>query len=1029
MESSDKAGVRLCLSAAWSLCLAFPWGRTGCNPSLQEGKTAICGTWRVRLHPDRVPGKSKAETVLFAAVAVLLAAAQAATARPGYGEPLSLTTGVVYTVDTLSELKTAVNTVNAAGVPATILLSDGTYVLDVSMLHITCPGLIVRSAGGHRNAVVVRGPDEGTAAALRHVFLLSANDVVIADMTLGYCRHHGIQIQGESPRDVSGTWVHNCRLVNCNEQFIKGSSSGGDPVGATDGIIENCLFEFTGGWAYQYYTGGIDIHKGVNWIVRDNLFRNIRNPSGQSGLAEHAVHFWKRCPTHPQNVIVERNLIVNCDRGIGFGLGGTDDGHNGGASVIRNNMVYNDGTGGHTDVGIGLESASGVSVDHNTVVVPSYWAPMEYRFAGCSNVVFRNNLTDKAIRNRNNAPAAAMTGNVESGESAWFRDMAGGDLHLTAGAHGALDRGCAGAAADDVDGDTRPWMGGPDVGADEYRPGWARLAEPQTAAFDEGLSPTRVLHVAPGGTDAPGHGTGDRPYVTPGYAARFATPGTAVVLAPGTYPGGGSVSGLAGTPEAPIWIRGSSATNRAILSGANAGLHLTRVRYLVVENLEVSGSAHNGINCDDGGDYGNATATHHVVFRNLDIHDIGGTGNQDGLKLSGVNRYRVLDCRFARCGGSLSGSGIDHVGCHSGVVARCVFEQMSGNAVQCKGGSADIDITQCRILDGGARGVNIGGSTGPAYFRPPLFTNAVNVEARAIRVTANVFRGASAPVAFVGCTDCLVANNTIVDPEDWFLRILQESVSSPPYDFLPCGENAFMNNLVYFERAGLKGTDINVGGNTAPASFLFANNLWYAHDRPGESRPDYPVTESGGLVGENPALFDPGNGDYAIGVNSPATRAGRVSGTLYRDFTGKAYLRPPSSGACEVSGDLDRDGLSDAWELRHFDGTNATNGGVAEDADGDRFRDGWEYLAGTDPTNALSLFALRGDTAAEGIRLRWPSAADRTYSVYWTTSLAGSADMAVLTSGLPATPATNTYDAPRDPASAQVFYRVRVGFP
>ena len=120
----------------------------------------------------------------------------------------------------------------------------------------------------------------------------------------------------------------------------------------------------------------------MNWIVRDNLFRNLRVPAGQSGIAEHAIHFWKRCSTRPQNVVVERNWVVNCDRGIGFGLGNAEGGHHGGTSVIRNNMVFNDGTGPQTDVGIGLESASDVRVDNNTVVIQKYWAPMEYRFAG-----------------------------------------------------------------------------------------------------------------------------------------------------------------------------------------------------------------------------------------------------------------------------------------------------------------------------------------------------------------------------------------------------------------------------------------------------------------------------------------------------------------------------------------------------------------------------------------------------------------------------------------------------------------------
>ena len=152
---------------------------------------------------------------------------------------------------------------------------------------------------------------------------------------------------------MAGLRVHNCRILNCNQQFIKGSSSENDPLGATDGCIEQCLFEFTSGWAYQSYTGGIDIHKGVNWIVRDNLFRNLRIPAGQAGIAEHAVHFWKRCSTRPQNIVVERNWVVDCDRGIGFGLGNAEGDHQGGASVIRNNMVFNAGAGPRTDVGWG----------------------------------------------------------------------------------------------------------------------------------------------------------------------------------------------------------------------------------------------------------------------------------------------------------------------------------------------------------------------------------------------------------------------------------------------------------------------------------------------------------------------------------------------------------------------------------------------------------------------------------------------------------------------------------------------------
>ena len=389
-------------------------------------------------------------------------------AAPGTGQPLTLTRGEVHRVASVVEFKAALDAANRAKVAATLLLEDGTYLLDVPAFDISCPGLVIRSANGHREAVILRGPDEGPTARVAGVFLVSANEVVIADLTLGYCRHHGIQVRGERPFSVSGLHVHNCRLVNCNQQFIKGSSSEADPVGATDGCIEQCLFEFTNGWAYQSYTGGIDIHKGVNWVVRDNLFRNLRTPAGQPVIAEHAVHFWKRCATRPQNIVVERNWVLNCDRGIGFGLGNAEGGHQGGASVIRNNMVFNDGAGPHTDVGIGLEYAANVCVDNNTVVVRNYWAPMEYRFAGSSNLVFRNNLISAPIQRRDDAPPAPRANNLERIEASWFRDFTAGDLRLTAAATPAIAAGQAlDDFHDDVDGRPRPRGAGWDIGASE----------------------------------------------------------------------------------------------------------------------------------------------------------------------------------------------------------------------------------------------------------------------------------------------------------------------------------------------------------------------------------------------------------------------------------------------------------------------------------------------------------------------------------------------------------------------------------
>jgi hypothetical protein len=289
-------------------------------------------------------------------------------------------------------------------------------------------------------------------------------------------------------------------------------------------------------------------------------------------------------------------------------------------------------------------------------------------------------------------------------------------------------------------------------------------------------------------------------------------------------------------------------------------------------------------------------AARYLVFRNLYIHDIGSGGNQDCLKLSGLNDYSVLDSRFARCGGGGSGSAIDHVGCHRGLLARNLIEDLQGTGIQCKGGSEDIEIRGNRINDGGQRGVNMGGSTGAEFFRPPLSTTSPNFEARNIRVIANVFVGGIVPMAFVGCVDCLAANNTIVNPDNWLLRILQETVSDATYTFLPAQGGRFVNNIVYFSRAEIS-TYVNVGANTAADTFSFRNNVWYAHDSPAQSTPSgLPAPETSGVYGQDPGLVAP---DYSIQSTSPAAGRGIRLAEVTADYTGRCYSNPPSAGAFE----------------------------------------------------------------------------------------------------------------------------------
>lgn len=430
--------------------------------------------------------------------------------------------------------------------------------------------------------------------------------------------------------------------------------------------------------------------------------------------------------------------------------------------------------------------------------------------------------------------------------------------------------------------------GVPDTAAD------TAAAEPcgHIPTFADGRVPTRVRHVATTGSDATGDGSKAQPFATIEGAAEGLLPGDAIRLAPGSYEGGQYLSEVRGRPDAPIWVGGEPGADKPVLVGATEGLHLVRAAYVLVHDLEVSGASGNGINADDGGDYEDEEATHHLVFRDLDIHDIGGDGNQDCLKLSGLRDFVVMDSRFARCGGGGSGSGVDHVGCHRGLVARNSFSELGASGVQAKGGSTDVELRWNHLVDAGDRAFNMGGSTDPIYFRPPLDPAGDNAEARDIRAIANLIEGSEAALAFVGCVDCAALNNTIVSPDKWVLRILQESTSGGGYSFLPAAGGELVNNLVQLERSAVS-TDVNIGPDTDSDSFVFTTNLWYAADEPGDSAPVLPGTVVGGIAGVDPMLQT----DGSVGEGSPAIAAGTADGRVAGDRSGACYADPPTIGA------------------------------------------------------------------------------------------------------------------------------------
>jgi hypothetical protein len=360
----------------------------------------------------------------------------------------------------------------------TIVLRDGTYdVSGASYIVFRTPGVTLRSLSGDPSTVVLDG-----GYGIGEVLSVAASSITIAEITIQRPMWHPIHVTGAADANIEGTLIYRVRAIDPGEQAIKINAST-EGYYADSGTIACSHIELTDAGRPMVsgcYTGGIDAHHSWGWQIRDN---HIEGFWCDAGLSEHAVHFWNGA----RDTVVERNTIVDCARGVGFGLGdagnGTgrdydDDpcpavegyvGHYGG--IVRNNTIWAArpemfASQAGFDSGIALEQACGTGIYHNTIVsLQQPFTNIEYRWPNTTAEI-ANNLTTHGIVERDGGQATLM-GNLSDQGTEHFVDAAGGDLHLVDGSS-AIDAGVvlpAGVADEDIEGDARD--GSPDVGADE----------------------------------------------------------------------------------------------------------------------------------------------------------------------------------------------------------------------------------------------------------------------------------------------------------------------------------------------------------------------------------------------------------------------------------------------------------------------------------------------------------------------------------------------------------------------------------
>lgn len=340
-------------------------------------------------------------------------------------------TGKVVRVATIEEFKKALQTVEHG---STILLSDGIYRTD-SLLLQDRERITIRSESGNREKVILDG--EGMAVkGKRHwaLALHGTSDFTIADITMRNF-DYGVYIFGDG--NVQRPLIHNMKFQNIWVRGVKGTHARWvwdhwdeahrhspeqiEKVLPHDGRIQYCLFvndrpkENTNDGFGGDYISGIDMACVARWTISDNTFVDIR---GHNGGGRGAIFVWMES----REVIAERNVIVNCDRGISFGNPSGEPPHMT-RGIVRNNFIV-----AGARQAIEFHQTADCIACNNTVYGRdfAYERTVEFQ-TGNRSPRFINNLVHGRMYMQE---GVEQQSNIVGDLTGWFVNPAIGDLHL-----------------------------------------------------------------------------------------------------------------------------------------------------------------------------------------------------------------------------------------------------------------------------------------------------------------------------------------------------------------------------------------------------------------------------------------------------------------------------------------------------------------------------------------------------------------------------------------------------------------------
>lgn len=368
------------------------------------------------------------------------------------GPTLSPSGTRIINVATIGQLNSAVGNLQDGD---TIVLANGTYLLTNSLI-IHRANITIMGLGPGCGGATIKGAGQNNLSGPEFGIWTDAINLTVAQLTIRDTWENTFICNAGCQRPH----VYNVKFIDPGSQFIKLNGSNSAQIAGA--IIEYSRFEFTAGapanrnqGAGYGYFNGISAHGTAGLIVRDNTFYNLHaadqcfaepNSIGDPNCFNPSVLVWNGS-TDP---IVERNLFINVDQAISFGLvqrSGFLDMQRG---IARNNVIYNapgfwSTTRKNDATSDGLirtfEDPNGKIYNNTVISGGTFGKCIVNRFGTSTGVIIRNNICDAPIGTGDLGASATASNNITNASSAIFANQANADFHLTSSAVAVIGTG------------------------------------------------------------------------------------------------------------------------------------------------------------------------------------------------------------------------------------------------------------------------------------------------------------------------------------------------------------------------------------------------------------------------------------------------------------------------------------------------------------------------------------------------------------------------------------------------------------